>query len=340
MRVMSNVKNEYVLEAYPVPFTDLGSRLFYCPTVAGHFRCDGSYYTIRDGMEGYLLLLTLQGRGILSFRGGVHECPPGSVLLIPCMELHDYRTAPGETWEFLYMHVQGLNLETYVDCLLQRMGPVMPEAGAGIRVHMETILELARTLMPGYEEDLSLEVAHILRILVKRAAGWNEVGRDLAVRLAGLIQARYDRPLSLQEMADRFRVSRFHLIRAFRAATGFTPHEYLKKYRVRMACALLLSSDLPVARIAECCGFGAASSLSSAVRAETGRSPLAYRRKMLGVRDIAGAHDAPATPGAGRSLPPTGRNPGAYAQAPGITARVPGDAAPKAGRRPGARTSG
>ncbi|MFE6225391.1 GlxA family transcriptional regulator [Streptomyces sp. NPDC057854] len=65
-------------------------------------------------------------------------------------------------------------------------------------------------------------------------------------------------PLSIADIAAHAMMSRRSLARHFRAQTGTTPLRWLLAQRVQRARELLETTQLPLARIAEATGFGAA----------------------------------------------------------------------------------
>jgi AraC-like DNA-binding protein len=98
-----------------------------------------------------------------------------------------------------------------------------------------------------------------------------------AVEAMRSIDAGAGEPLSLAEMARRAGLGRYHFLRAFRAATGTTPHQYLVAARLRRAARLLLTTALPVTEVALEAGFGDLSNFIRTFRRAAGRSPRAFR---------------------------------------------------------------
>jgi transcriptional regulator GlxA family with amidase domain len=84
--------------------------------------------------------------------------------------------------------------------------------------------------------------------------------------------------VSLPAMAEHARMSVRTFSRRFKAETGQSPGTWLLQQRVRHACQLLETTDLPVDRVAEEAGLGTAASLRHHLRSELGVSPLAYRK--------------------------------------------------------------
>jgi AraC family transcriptional regulator len=89
-----------------------------------------------------------------------------------------------------------------------------------------------------------------------------------------------DTELSLQVLAKESGYSRVHFVRMFRAATGYTPHNYLLKLRVDRVRELLASPTLSLTDIALECGFSSHSHLSRVFRQVVGATPSEYRRSL------------------------------------------------------------
>lgn len=65
--------------------------------------------------------------------------------------------------------------------------------------------------------------------------------------------------------------------RAFKAATGTSPHRYVTRRRVERAAELLARTDLPIAEIAHRVGMAGQSHLTTVFRTAIGATPHAYR---------------------------------------------------------------
>src|SRR4029450_5890907 len=74
-------------------------------------------------------------------------------------------------------------------------------------------------------------------------------------------------------------MSRFHLVRAFRAAYGETPMRYLSRRRIAHAQDLLRHANLTVTEICMLVGFSSLGSFSSRFTALVGESPASYRAR-------------------------------------------------------------
>ncbi|MFB7517187.1 helix-turn-helix domain-containing protein [Streptomyces sp. NPDC056144] len=96
--------------------------------------------------------------------------------------------------------------------------------------------------------------------------------------------ARLDRPLTVEDLARRARMSSRHLGRHFRAATGTTPLQWLLTQRIRRAQELLEATDESIDAVAAATGMGTATTLRRHFHRTVGVAPDAYRRTFRAAR--------------------------------------------------------
>ncbi|MGY4953080.1 GlxA family transcriptional regulator [Streptomyces nigrescens] len=87
-----------------------------------------------------------------------------------------------------------------------------------------------------------------------------------------------DRPLTVEDLAQRAAMSPRTLHRRLQAATGTTPLQWLLNQRLGRAQNLLESTDLPIEKIGELSGLGTANNLRHHFLKQIGVSPSSYRR--------------------------------------------------------------
>lgn len=81
-----------------------------------------------------------------------------------------------------------------------------------------------------------------------------------------------DAEFSLDALSELSGISKFHLVRSFKARTGITPGRYLNLIRVEMAKALL-AKGVPVGEAALQCGFNTFSAFNKAFKRHAGIAP-------------------------------------------------------------------
>lgn len=98
-------------------------------------------------------------------------------------------------------------------------------------------------------------------------------------RLMEQVQAGFDRPLTLEELARTLGYEPHYLSRLVHQRLGVTFTEYLNCYRVAQSCQMLRERDWPVTRIAGQCGYGSIRNFNKAFKAVTGLTPREYRQQ-------------------------------------------------------------
>jgi len=97
-------------------------------------------------------------------------------------------------------------------------------------------------------------------------------------RAKEMLLGSLDGKLSISDIALACGLSRSYFIRAFHDTLGQTPHQWLMKQRVEMACRLLAQGAQPLVDIAADCGFADQSHFSRVFTQHTGRPPGTWRR--------------------------------------------------------------
>lgn len=159
-----------------------------------------------------------------------------------------------------------------------------PGTNHDLLFHMERLEKASRA--EGFASGLYMEVLFIeFMILLNRSLDDHE--------LAGLDNASYDpkiqnilayinqhlaEPLSVDALAAHAYMSKFYLMRKFKADTGYGIHQYIRSKRLLLARDLL-KTDLPITQISAEVGFADYSTFSRAFKEMFQCSPREYRAR-------------------------------------------------------------
>ena len=100
-------------------------------------------------------------------------------------------------------------------------------------------------------------------------------------RVKDFIETHLGEDLSIEVMANAACLSPFHFARAFKAATGVSPHRYLTDARIKKAKYLIAEGQIPLAEIAHVCGFSSQAYFTTWFKRVVGTTPGTYRRNVL-----------------------------------------------------------
>jgi len=121
--------------------------------------------------------------------------------------------------------------------------------------------------------------AALMAELAALAGAGTELRPDELVGQADQWMRRHlDEGIDLSSMAAALGLSRAHFARAYRARRGLPPMEALRELRLAAARCLLMEGDLPLATVAERCGFGSKQLLSRWLQRRFGCGARALRR--------------------------------------------------------------
>lgn len=93
------------------------------------------------------------------------------------------------------------------------------------------------------------------------------------------IKENFDKPITLDLMAQEGGLSKCHFCREFKKATGMTPMHFLSRMRIKRAKDLL-SKDLPISSIAMKIGFNDLSSFNRNFKMFVGLTPTEFRNSL------------------------------------------------------------
>ena len=100
----------------------------------------------------------------------------------------------------------------------------------------------------------------------------------LGLRVKEYIDQHYMEQLTLQQIGELLHVSPYYLAHAFKETCGYSPRQYLLRRRIGEAQNLLISTDLPIARIAELVGYETQNYFDQQFSKHTGMAPRKFRQ--------------------------------------------------------------
>ncbi len=276
--------------------------------------------------DGFSIGVCLEGLEMIRYRGRRHYAAPGSLVILPPGEAHTGGPSGGANFVYRVMYPSAEMLADGAAQPPRFAEPVVtdPALATGLRrVHAalgrtalgRTALGraargsgpwLAEPAGPGPggagpagaglvgAEPLETEswLCWLFGELVRRHAtpagateplpGTGAVARQVMDRLAGQLTG----PPALAELAAGAGLSRYQLLRAFRAEVGMPPYAWLAQHRVARARVLLEHGHRP-AEAATLTGFADQAHLTRWFRRVVGVTPGAYRN---GVQDSRRPH--------------------------------------------------
>lgn len=232
--------------------------------------------------DDYLIGVTTEGAESLVQRGQRLVSCAGHLRLINPGEIHEGGPADG-LWAYQAFYVPPRRLGEILDLPHSESAlPAFTSAVAQDSVAVCEMLALHRLLRvceDPHERETATTVglARVFRRHAKACLGGAAMRRDQrAVQLvADCIRDRFADRLTLADLSEVAGLSRFHLLRQFKAATGLTPWQFQTQLRVDVARKLLRTGER-AGPVASTCGFVDQSHFTRVFRQMTGMTPGVY----------------------------------------------------------------
>ncbi|MBQ8509842.1 MAG: helix-turn-helix transcriptional regulator [Clostridia bacterium] len=122
----------------------------------------------------------------------------------------------------------------------------------------------------------------LLTDIARRVLTGTEKSDTTVERVLAFLRENYARPLTNHEIAQIVNYHEFYVNKLIVRHTGMTLHRYLTHIRVGHAARLLMTTDDPVSKIAEDCGFTSPAYFADAFRRTMGVTPGEYRKQRGG----------------------------------------------------------
>ncbi|MBB6673106.1 AraC family transcriptional regulator [Cohnella nanjingensis] len=255
-----------------------------CVQFAGHYFTNPGYSIERAHLDSYLLVCTLNGKGYLTYRGKTHTLGRGLGFLIDCREAHLYRTDPESLWEFAWVHLIGQMGQDLAAQFLKQGEPIFEDGDGRIADGIRQVRELQMNRDERSDLSSSALLVRMLTDVLLSAAGQrlNEPMPAWIDEIKTYLESRIQDGVRLDDLAGRFAVSKYHLSRAFKRHTGYSPYAYLMNLRMSAAKALLKTTDLSVEAIAYRAGFTNVTHFIQLFKNRERVTPLQFRKAWQG----------------------------------------------------------
>jgi len=203
----------------------------------------------------------------------------------------DYRADLQGPFDFLLVEISRSFFDSATD---ERVGRRVSGLECVTGMHDPVLANLARAVAPTlarpheasklFVDQMSVVIGtHLIEQYGRATAPSPRRNRRLsrqheALAKEMLLSSTLDGKLSVSEIAQACNLSRSYFTRSFQETTGQTPHQWLMKQRVNMACELLTQGMQPLADIAVGCGFADQSHFTRVFTQHIGAPPGTWRR--------------------------------------------------------------
>ncbi|WP_028550721.1 AraC family transcriptional regulator [Paenibacillus sp. UNC451MF] len=287
MSTMNNIINDIISpnsahllhlpnpQSYQLPF-----RIVAC----GHYHCLSGYRVQRQGLNYRILILTLAGKGMVTFRGQKFQVTDGHIFLLDCNDLHIYECV-GDSWEIKWVRFEeseGINYEALIN--EGKFHTIALQKPGSVEAQIDMVLEQVTRNAPTADLKMVEALCSALTALSEEKYAYDTLKLSSAATKAiaetiTYMDLHYKEDLSVNDIAKKNHLTTYAFIRTFKRQTGLTPYEYLLKLRITKARMLLEQTDYSVLEISEHVGFNNVNNFIRKFKLLTNTTPLKYRQQ-------------------------------------------------------------
>ena len=222
------------------------------------------------------------------FVGGMpYDARRGDLFIYNSRVVHDEPSGPDRPVASFSLALGGLNVPGLRENALipDEASPVCPLTEEQT-VRLERLYDVLSGELTAGNDDGAHHLLMALLTLVQQflaaaAQDGNRGGNVFAQRIKDYIDSHFPEDFSLQSMADALHVSPYYLAHVCKDVTGYSPLQYVLRRRIGEAQTLLITTDLPVTRIAAQVGYDNPSHFNAQFSKAVGMSPRTFRKEYV-----------------------------------------------------------
>lgn len=247
--------------------------------------------------------LVVEGEGTETINGTTHNMSPGTLTLLQPYQVHEFRARPGQS---LLMYVLNFDLklldhsdmeEKLSSILLNMTEDAAPSYVELTPQQMQDFIALFEKMKKEYDHDFPWKNIVLRSQLMEALCYFDRVRRskypyDMQDMNAGnkktiwqvihYLHRNYLEPVTLTEVAGKFDYHPSYLSELMKKHLGQNFIHFIQELRIRHACSLLLSTDMPIPEIAEESGFNSVPTFTRVFRRHKKMSPSQFRKSRKG----------------------------------------------------------
>mgnify|MGYP006327965727 FL=1 len=232
------------------------------------------------------IIVFISGKVTYHIEGKAYHLKPRDILLVSQGAIHKPEIDPSVPYErYIFWIRDDLSCQELNTCFQKANDRSfnLVRADSALQERLKDLLpEIEQTLQNKHFEDTVLRNAlftqfmiYINRIFLRTSSSPDKktYSSDTQVeQLLKYINRNLSENLSIDQLANRFFFSKYHMMRKFKNETGYTIHNYITSKRLLMARSLI-SQGMPIMKAAQASGFHDYTTFVRAYKKQFGKAP-------------------------------------------------------------------
>lgn len=249
---------------------------------AGYEDCSPGYHYGPRYRSYDLIHFVVKGNGTLQINEHTFHLTAGDAFLIPQGKVSYYQASKTDPWSYCWISYLGISAQIYTYQLLTSSEEVYILHHLDTEKYEKIILRILA--LKGNTTSQYLRANSLLLSLMSELfedvhfdeKSWGNV--SVADEAKFYLDTNYAEKIVIGDLARSIGVHPNYLSRVFSEKFGVSPKHYLLDLKLKKACRLLMTTDLPIAIIANSLGFEDQLAFSKLFRKTYAMPPTVYRR--------------------------------------------------------------
>lgn len=271
------------------------SEQFYQTEKTGYLNEDFRLFHIKDQTKKefsyhyhdfHKVVIFISGKAAYHIEGKSYQLKPWDILLVDRHAIHKPEIDPSVPYERFILWIKNdLPQSDLLKCFqkandrsynLIRLNPDVQEKLKDILLEMEASAHTDGFCKDILTQSLFLQfMVYLNRIFLEKQYIIDPKSYTFDSQIDSLlryINHNLDENLSVENLASKYYVSKYHLMRKFKEETGYTIHSYIINKRLLLA-RTMISQGTPILKAAQESGFREYSTFARAYRKQFGKAP-------------------------------------------------------------------
>lgn len=249
-------------------------------TLAGVTSPAPEYKITRYPTREFIFEYVISGKGYIETVDGTTAVSAGTLCIIKKGTGVTCYSEPADPYEKIWLNLDG-------DMLAKATEMFIPTDVYTSRANVyDTFLEMQSRLSRAAEDDQADVYADVMALVLKVLTQAtksiyfpSDAGKNaLDEKIRSYIDSNVYTDVSLDDISEKFGITKMHIIRVFKKKYGTTPGQYLIDRRISIAQSLLTSTVMPIKEIAALLRYSNTQHFSSSFKSAVGCTPGKYRQ--------------------------------------------------------------
>lgn len=219
----------------------------------------------------FIFEYVISGKGYIFIKGAWHTLEAGNMYIVGKNDARNFYSDAKDPMHKIWCSFAS----EYIETMLVNYGISSGVYRVNVKDFFDCIYEISKSELP--EKEKLLRVADNIHKIILATAASQSATPSLCTQIENELISSVYSSVDLNELAEKFFISRAHLIRLFKQHRGITPYQFLLGEKIKIAKALLATTQMSVKSISDKLCFADEHYFSHLFKEKTGLSPLKYK---------------------------------------------------------------